>query len=204
MGEGSLSDKGVVSTLWEESPCADCRESWCCSNLALYKFEIDTKQDALRALDYLNYRDIILGLQDNGIWTVYLRRKCTQLRDQLCLLHGKAEQPWICRRYNPHTCWYKRAFPAGAGLLLIQYNRSRFSDLLKRIDFDEKEQVDKVPSWEELMAFARKIPLKMEGTLSGLVLPAGKQETDRDRDILRYKLNFPGVELMDKDHLIID
>lgn len=204
MEKGRLSKKGVVSKTWEDSPCADCIESWCCSNLPLHKFEISTKKEALQALAYLDYRDLYLGLQDNGIWTVYLNRPCTHLNKQLCGLHGKEEQPWICKRYNPHTCWYKRAFPGGAGLLLILYNRSRFTDLMNRLKFDEDGELETVPPWEELMRAAKAIELKHEGEKTGLVLPAGKQESERDKDILKYKLNFPGVRLTKDGMIAID
>ena len=203
---GSLSTGGILSPNWHASPCSSCGESWCCTHLALLKMEVASRDDFLVLLEYLGYQDTLVGLQDNGVWTLYLNRSCRYLSDRRCRIHGSEEQPWICRRYSPHTCWYIRAFPGTAGPLLLQMNRERLLELIGMIEFNGEGKVERVPPWNDRIGRIKPIPLNLNRkfrTGEILRIPAGPLQSERDRDLLAYKCAFPGVEWDGLESLLI-
>lgn len=205
---GKLSDKGVVSKTWQDSPCRDCRDTWCCTHLPLLDRHVRTHQDWQEIQELAQYNHVAWGLKDNGTWTLYLNRPCIHLKEsgQGCKLHGKKEQPWICKRFSPHRCWYRRAFEGSATLLMIQWDSDRLNWLDQQLIFDEKGLLVDVPDWNTMMnrwkdteiLYNRDLPSRI------LKLPPGPQETERDRDILKYRLNFPDVKLLPEKELHIE
>jgi len=80
--------------------------------------------------------------------------------------------------------------------------------MMDLISFKDDGEIESVPSWEKLEQEIKKIPLKSEISRNApeetpLELPKGPVKTERDLDILKYKLCFPGVEELDRKNLRI-
>ncbi len=66
--------------------------------------------------------------------------------------------------------------------------------------------MEDVPSWKEMMNSwkGKKILLNHKQNGPDLLLPIGPQKTERDRDIINYKLCFPGVAIHTENNFIIN
>lgn len=140
-----------------ESPCATCQSAPCCTYLPLYKFRVDTLFHLDHARYLTNFDRIELGLDASGQWSAFYRYPCRFLdRDSfLCRVHGKPEQPGICRHYNPYSCWYRKSLrtPVSEGFLRI--DRPRIEFILEHTVFDDQRNIIEVPSWQSMSeAFA--------------------------------------------------
>jgi len=188
---------------WDDSPCFSCPDTPCCRYLPLHSFFIRCREDWRTAENLLAVPGIRLGLKDNGSFLVYLHRSCRFLaKDRRCRIHGTPEQSYICRDYNPRTCWYKRAFPGTATDLLILLDAPRLARLGPLIGWTGDGMLDRVPDWRILKREALQVPLTDGPSLfpgegpPGLLVPPGKPSKPEHFDLIRFRLGFPGVFLV--------
>jgi hypothetical protein len=139
------------------SPCASCGDTPCCTYLPLRTFEVKTLMD----LDYirflLNFDGIVIGLTSSGTWSAYLHRDCRFLEPDThaCTVHSTAQQPSVCRHYNPYTCWYRPAMDPVVSPDFVFVDRPRLEVLLPLVVFDVRRTIESTPSWATLQeAFA--------------------------------------------------
>ena len=137
-----------------ESPCATCKTAPCCTYLPLHRFPVDTMLSLDHARYLLNFDRIELGMSASGEWSAYYRYPCRHLDRATfrCTVHETADQPDICKNFNPYACWYKRALrsPVSEGFLRI--DRPRIEYIVANTVFDEQRNIVSVPSWDTLSA----------------------------------------------------
>jgi Fe-S-cluster containining protein len=140
-----------------QSPCATCQSAPCCTYLPLYKFRVDTLYHLDHARYLTNFDRIELGVDASGQWSAFYRYPCRFLDRETfrCQIHGKPEQPSICKHYNPYACWYRKNLrtPVSEGFLRI--DRPRMEFILAHTVFDDQRNIVEVPSWGSMSeAFA--------------------------------------------------
>ncbi len=145
----------------QESPCANCATSPCCSYVHLDTLQLDTLVDLDYILYLLNFDRIELGLHANGSWKVYYHYPCQFLdrRDFSCRVHNTSRQPSVCVNYNPYNCWYKRNLTQGDTQEFLRIDRRRMEFIRDRLTFDESRRIVDVPSWPTLLAGFADLPV---------------------------------------------
>ncbi len=130
---------------------------------------MQTADDLETARDLLSHDNIEIGIKDDGVWTVFYTRTCGFLDPQSskCTIHGSERQPRICRDYSAHTCWYRHAFASTLSPQLIRLNAARLDWIRARVEFDESEEIVRVPDWELMMSELSAIPLGMSAVPVG-------------------------------------
>jgi hypothetical protein len=122
---------------------------------------VETRSDLLRARRLLSFRQIELGLYDSGHWMLYYRSTCRRF-DSLtgkCRVHGRDEQPRVCKIYNPRDCWYRHVYLPGSGRTFLRLNLPRFDFIYSRVAFDDAGEIYGVPDWESMVAGVSSVPL---------------------------------------------
>jgi len=139
------------------NPCDSCESVACCTHLSLHSFELTT----LRDLDYagyvLGFDRMVLGITPGGTWHVYHRYPCRYLdrATRRCTVHRTADQPDICKSFNPYGCWYRSSFGAAASDTLIQVDRPRLAWIAERCRFRDDRSIEEMPSQDAMReAFA--------------------------------------------------
>jgi hypothetical protein len=143
------------------SPCASCDDAPCCTYLPLRTFDVKTLMD----LDYvrflLNFDGVVIGLTSSGTWSAYLHRACGFLDPQshACTVHGTAEQPSVCRHYNPYTCWYRPAMDPVVSPDFVFVDRGRLAALLPLVAFDARRTIESMPTWATMQELFAAMPV---------------------------------------------
>lgn len=162
INEGIVSAEENTLSLDEAflSPCANCPTTPCCSALPLNNFQITNLIELDHARYVLNFDRILVGLSSSGEWGVYYRYPCRFLNQETfqCSVHGKPEQPQICKQYNPYSCWYKRVFTIGISSEFLQIDCQRMAFIESQITFDEGRNLIKVPDWPDLEVGIKALP----------------------------------------------
>ncbi|TNM39712.1 hypothetical protein FHP29_12665 [Nocardioides albidus] len=140
-----------------ESPCATCSTSPCCTHLPVHTFRVATLGDLSYAAYLLNFDRIRLGVTRTGDWSAYYVRPCRFLdpTELTCTVHETAQQPQICRNYNPFQCWYRRSMTASVTDDFMFIDRSRLEFIAEHVRFDDQRAIVAIPDWDDLLvAFA--------------------------------------------------
>jgi hypothetical protein len=201
---------------WEQSPCKACAKAPCCRNLPLCETDPDTRADFDGLLFLLQFREIELGLKDDGTWIVLYRSTCRFLdtATNSCPIHETPEQPEICQRYSGKTCWYRQVFFTGQNRLLLRFDYERLAAWLELCEFGPDGVLDRAPSWERAESLLAALPFRafdpdtvrngrlpggpagtsiQPGRLAKLCLPPGPPVLLKDWDFVRFRLGFPGL-----------
>lgn len=192
---------------WHGSPCRTCAESPCCRFLPITRLDPDSASDLHAIAELLRLRFIEVGLRDDGSWTVFYARPCANLdvRSGACEVHGSADQPPVCIRYDAASCWYRDAFESSANLGFIRFDHRRMMEFIERTIFDDAGRVYRIPRWEWMIEeFARaRLPMPEPQSLEGdsplqLRVPPGYPVRPGDWDLVTFRTAFPGVDLLDE------
>lgn len=106
--------------------CSGC--TICCEHVALEIDKPETKEELLRLLDYLNYNDILVWIEENGEWYVQFKTKCKQLDENgYCKIYEK--RPKICREYSQEEC---EKYGDGEFYEHLFKTREEFLDFIKK------------------------------------------------------------------------
>jgi hypothetical protein len=183
---------------------------------------LSTVADVDEAVYLLNFDGIELGVAADGSWSVYYRQPCRFLDpDSLgCRLHGSADKPHVCVQYNPHGCFYRRAFGDGDSAEYLRVDRARMGVVLDALVFDDERRIVAAPTIESLAEVFAGMPIEPSApnpTVPGpdtstgladpcggcpayccstLLFPVGAPATLSALDYLRFTLGFPGTELV--------
>ncbi len=209
----SSAQSGPLGPNWGDSPCASCGGSPCCRNVPITRITVDTEADLLDAAWLAGLEGIEIGLRDDGTWTVFYTQTCRFLDDETggCRLHGLADQPDVCVRYDARTCWYRTAFAHDASVRFIRFNRERLLELHRRVICDEAGEIRKVPEWEQILAILESVPLAgsprrdqgaaadLAVTACELLMPPARPATIRQLDLVKFRLGYPGISLVVSD-----
>lgn len=135
------------------SPCETCATAACCWYVPLGGFRTSTVFDLNYATYLLNFERIELGLAPSGDWSVAYRYPCRHLdRATLaCSVHGQAEQPHVCRTYNPYKCWYKAVLNQPVSPRLLRIDRTRLQHVIAALSFDEHGNIVNEVEWDALL-----------------------------------------------------
>ncbi len=206
---------------WERSPCSSCPGSPCCRYLPVTRIPMENREHLLQARSLLSHHRIELGLHDNGTWMVYYASACRFLDpvSSRCTIHGSGRQPGICRDYSARLCWYRTAFAGDLSLRFIRFDRRRFEVLSGRLGIDDRGEIARVPSWEQLLRDLASVPREPDlflavgaaagsvprsgagpsgdaGLASGsLVFPLPVPLSSRNLDFIRFRLGFAGTAI---------
>ena len=121
-----------------QSPCSGCAAP-CCTVLPLHDFAIQRMPDLDYAFYLLNFDRIELALLSDGRFRVHYHARCRNLDPETarCRVHGRPEQPVVCRKYDEHACFYRPSF-SDAGLeQVVRLDRGRLEAWSAACRFDE-------------------------------------------------------------------
>lgn len=147
-----------------------------------------------------------MGLKDDGTWMVFYARPCTHLdrNTNLCTVHGTNQQPWTCKDYAAHLCWYRRAFSQEQSLEFIRFDARRLSLLIEKLTYDvDTGEIVSVPSWEEMIALLSPYPLDnparraLQGKWKELRFSMPAPQNDRHLRLFEFRRQFPGVRILE-------
>ncbi len=149
---------------WEEArsmPCNGCSAE-CCSILPLQDFQIQNLSDLDWCFYLLNFEGIELKLMEGGgteAWQVCISIPCRKLdQNRRCSVHGSAEQPDICKRFNPYGCSYRRIYQADDRRLSVRMDRERMAIYAALVKFNDAREIVERPRFEDLVAAIAALP----------------------------------------------
>jgi len=191
--------------LFSTNPCLSCVETPCCRRLPLEKLSVRYRRDLESVLRVLRHRWFEIGLKDDGTWMLFYQQPCRNLdlRTGLCTVHGTPQQPWTCKKYPSHHCWYQRVFNTEQSLEFIRFDARRVEMLMEMVSYDvDTGEIADVPSWEEMIQVFSKIPLDdpgsraSRGKLKEFRFPVPPPLTERHIELFRFRQQFPGVRIL--------
>lgn len=191
--------------LSSENPCLSCVDTPCCKRLPLDRIQVQTRTDLEVLRNYLTHRWFEIGLKDDGAWMLFYQRPCRNLdvATGLCTVHGTPNQPWTCRTYPSHHCWYQRVFRTEQSLEFIRFDARRMELLMRMVRYDvETGEIAGVPSWEEMLEIFQRYPLDdpssraPQGTPKEFRFPVPPPQKERHIELFRFRAQFPGVRIL--------
>lgn len=112
----------------------------CCTILPLHDFTIQQYADLDYALYLLNFDRLELLWLEGTSWRVHYHASCTNLdaSSSRCMVHGTANQPDVCKRFNPYNCSYKRIFSETKApeSTAVRVDRGRMLAIAEHMVFD--------------------------------------------------------------------
>lgn len=149
---------------WEEartSPCEGCSAE-CCTVLPLQDFQIQNLSDLDWCFYLLNFQGIELKLMEGSgmeTWQVCIHIPCRKLdSNRRCSVHGTAEQPDICKRFNPYGCSYRRIYQADDRRLSLRIDRERLSIYAGMALFNDAREIILRPSFQQVATTLASMP----------------------------------------------
>ncbi len=81
--------------------CEGC--TICCEHITVEIDKPKTREEILKLVDYLRYKDILIFIEDGGEWNIEFKTICRQLNEKgLCKIYKN--RPKICRDYHHDKC----------------------------------------------------------------------------------------------------
>lgn len=144
------------------SPCASCEETPCCAYLPVRTFEVNTLMDVDYVRYLLNFDGIVVGVSSSGDWSAYLHRSCRYLdpATRSCTVHDKADQPSVCRHYNPYSCWYRSVMVPLTSPEFLLVDRRRLDVVIEHLTFNTRRGIEATPDWSTLQARFAELPIE--------------------------------------------
>lgn len=214
----------VRQDAWDESPCRDCAGSPCCTVLPLAALRLESRTDFMNLALLSCYDHIRLLRKKHGEWTVYYARPCRDLDPvtSRCRVHGLPRQNMVCKSYDAHACWYRRAFAFPQNDRAVFFNLDRLFFLEKKTDLLRHAGSTGDLEWEELCREIAEIPCGTNDMRPAAVEtpgpaplflsfrkcipeqflffpPFGKPEREVHFELAAFRLGFPGVALAVSD-----
>ncbi len=188
------------------NPCLSCQNTPCCKRLPLEKVTVRARADLEDLREYLRHRWFEVGLKDDGTWMLFYQRPCRNLdlKTGLCTVHGTPQQPWTCKTYPSHHCWYQRVFAQEQSLEFIRFDARRIGLLMEMVSYDvDTGEIADVPSWEEMIQVFSRMPLddpasrSPEGKSKQFSFPVPPPQTERHKELFTFRRQFPGVRIVE-------
>lgn len=193
---------------WSSSPCSRCGGAPCCRNVPMMTLQVRNDRDLASAEHLASHQNIEIGIRESGEWIVFYTVACRFLDpvSAMCKIHGTNAQPDLCKRYDAHTCWYRRVFVQPSdqpNAEMLRLNATRVRRLRELVLFDDRGEIYRVPDWELLQREFVGLPLDAHATATAhvgrrediLLFPPGRPLHRRHLDLIRFRLGFPGVSL---------
>ena len=187
------------------NPCLSCTDTPCCKRLPLERIRVQTRADLETLRKYLLHRWFEVGLKDDGTWMLFYQRPCGILDPEsgLCTVHGTPRQPWTCKEYPSHHCWYQRVFRTEQCLEFIRFDARRMEMLMEMVSYDaDTGEIADVPSWEEMIELFKRYPLDdpstraPRGARKEFRFPVPPPQKERHLALFEFRQNFPGVRIL--------
>jgi Fe-S-cluster containining protein len=148
--------------LANDNPCEGCPAPCCQMQVMPW-----VPPRSLMSVDHIRFSllfpDTEMIVSSTGEFSLVKWSTCSLFNEKTCRcsVHSTPKQPLTCVHFNPYQCWYKRNFVTdGPSPDVYRLNTERYEVWVKKIEFDEDNNVVAFPSFQEAQEMLKDIPLE--------------------------------------------